>query len=86
MSYPPITRQLQALVDTVRNLEDYGAQQATLATQSLQRQFEVENQRDDLLAALQGILAVASIRIDDPRIEQWDAARRAISKATGETK
>lgn len=37
----------------------------------------------DLLAALEGILAVASVRIDDPRIEQWDAARRAIAKARG---
>jgi hypothetical protein len=40
-------------------------------------------QRDDLLAALKGILAVASVRIDDPRIAQWDAARAAIAKATG---
>lgn len=36
----------------------------------------------DLLAALAGILAVASVRIDDPRIEQFDAARAAIKKAT----
>lgn len=39
----------------------------------------------DLLAALQDLLRVASVRIDDPRIAQWDAARAAIAKATGAT-
>lgn len=38
----------------------------------------------ELLAALQGILDVASVRIDDPRIKQWDAARMAIAKAGGD--
>ncbi len=38
----------------------------------------------ELLEALKGILAVASVRIDDPRIAQWDAARAAIAIATGE--
>ncbi len=37
----------------------------------------------ELLAALQDLLKVASVRIDDPRIAQWDAARAAIDKATG---
>lgn len=37
----------------------------------------------DLLAALKGILAVASVRIDDPRIDQWVDAQRAIAKAEG---
>jgi hypothetical protein len=40
-------------------------------------------QRNELLEALQNILAVASVRIDDPRIAQWDAARAAIAKAKG---
>ena len=35
----------------------------------------------DLLTALQDILKVATVRIDDPRIAQWDAARAAITKA-----
>lgn len=33
------------------------------------------------LQALEGILAVASVRIDDPRIAQWNAAAGAIAKA-----
>ena len=37
----------------------------------------------DLLAALAGLLAIVNVRIDDPRIEQFDAARAAIAKATG---
>jgi predicted dienelactone hydrolase len=36
----------------------------------------------DLLKALTDLLAVASVRIDDPRIVQFDAARAAIAKAT----
>jgi hypothetical protein len=40
----------------------------------------------ELLEALQNILAVAGVRIDDPRIVQFDAARAAVAKATGETK
>ena len=40
----------------------------------------------ELLEALQNLLAVASVRIDDPRIVQFDAARAAVAKATGETK
>ena len=43
-------------------------------------------QRDELIEALQNLLAVASVRIDDPRIVQFDAARAAVAKATGETK
>lgn len=39
----------------------------------------------DLLKALQGILAVVNVRIDDSRIAQFDAARAAIAKATGKT-
>jgi hypothetical protein len=39
----------------------------------------------DLLKALTDLLAVASVRIDDPRIVQFDAARVAIAKATGAT-
>lgn len=38
----------------------------------------------ELLEALQGILSCVSVRIDDPRIEKFDAARAAIAKATGE--
>lgn len=37
----------------------------------------------DLLTALQDLLKVVNVRIDDPRIEQFDAARAAINKATG---
>jgi len=40
----------------------------------------------ELLEALQNLLAVAGVRIDDPRIVQFDAARAAVAKATGETK
>ena len=43
-------------------------------------------QRDELLEALQNLLAVASVRIDDPRIVQFDAARAAIARAIGENK
>ena len=39
----------------------------------------------ELLAALKDILAVASVRIDDPRIEMWNAADQAIAKAEGES-
>ena len=35
-----------------------------------------------LLAALQDLLAVVNVRIDDPRCAQFDAARKAIEKAT----
>jgi hypothetical protein len=35
----------------------------------------------DLLEALQGILAVVNVRIDDPRCATFDAARAAVSKA-----
>lgn len=38
----------------------------------------------DLLMALENLLKVVGVRIDDPRIEQFDAARAAINKATGE--
>ena len=37
----------------------------------------------DLMEALQGILGVIAVRIDDPRIKQFDAARAARTKATG---
>jgi len=43
------------------------------------------NSFPDLLAALEGILKVANVRIDDPRIDQFDAARAAIAKAKGES-
>lgn len=46
------------------------------------RAINVCNAADDLLAALQGILACANVRIDDPRIAAFDAARAAIAKAT----
>jgi hypothetical protein len=48
--------------------------------------IEVEHykgQRDDLLKALKDLLAVVNVRIDDPRIAQFDAARAAIKKAEG---
>ena len=38
----------------------------------------------ELLMALQNLLKVVNVRIDDPRIEQFDSARAAINKATGE--
>ena len=38
----------------------------------------------DLLEALQAIVSTCSVRIDDPRIDHFDAARRAIAKAKGE--
>jgi len=37
----------------------------------------------DLLEALQGLLDVVGVRIDDPRIVQFDRARAAIAKAGG---
>lgn len=36
----------------------------------------------ELLKALQEILAVANVRIDDPRTAKFDAARAAVAKAT----
>lgn len=36
---------------------------------------------DDLLAALAGILAVANVRIDDPRCKVFDEARAAVARA-----
>ena len=38
----------------------------------------------DLLDALIGLLAVVNVRIDDPRTQQFDKARAAIARATGE--
>lgn len=38
----------------------------------------------DLLEALQAIVSTCSVRIDDPRIAHFDAARAAIAKATGD--
>lgn len=37
----------------------------------------------DLLEALQRIVDTCGVRIDDPRIVHFDAARAAIAKATG---
>lgn len=37
----------------------------------------------ELLAALEGLLSVVNVRIDDPRIELFDAARAALAKAKG---
>lgn len=36
-------------------------------------------QRDELLVALKGVLSVANVQIDDPRIVQFDNARAAIA-------
>lgn len=44
---------------------------------------DAEAQRDELLAALKGVLNVVNVRIDDPRIKQFDEAREAIAKAEG---
>ena len=44
---------------------------------------DLEAQRDELLAALKGVLNVVNVRIDDPRIHQFDEARAAIAKAEG---
>jgi hypothetical protein len=44
---------------------------------------ELQAQRDELMAALKDLLSVASVRIDDPRIAKFDAARAAIAKAEG---
>jgi hypothetical protein len=38
----------------------------------------------ELLDALTGLLAVVNVRIDDPRTQQFDKARAAIARATGE--
>lgn len=40
----------------------------------------------ELLQALENLLAVVNVRIDDPRIVQFDDARAAIALAKGETK
>lgn len=37
----------------------------------------------DLLTALEGILAVVNVRIDDPRRRQFDVAHAAVAKAKG---
>lgn len=37
----------------------------------------------DLLDALVALIDCVSVRIDDPRIKRFDAARAAIAKATG---
>jgi hypothetical protein len=37
----------------------------------------------DLLRALQDLVSVVGVRIDDPRIKQFDAARAAIAKSEG---
>jgi hypothetical protein len=37
----------------------------------------------DLLAALQALISVIGVRVDDPRIKQFDAARAALAKAEG---
>lgn len=37
----------------------------------------------ELLEALLGLLAAVNVRIDDPRIAAFDAARAAVTKATG---
>ena len=39
----------------------------------------------DMLTALHGLLDVVNVRIDDPRIKQFDAARAAVAKAEGRT-
>lgn len=39
----------------------------------------------DLLKALKDLLAVVNVRIDDPRIVRFDAARAAVAKAEGVT-
>lgn len=44
---------------------------------------ELVLQRDELLAALKGILSVVRIRINDPRACQLKAARAAIRKVEG---
>ena len=38
----------------------------------------------DLLCALQELLAVVNVRIDDKRIAQFDNARAAVASATGQ--
>ena len=40
----------------------------------------------DMLTALRGLLDVVNVRIDDPRIKQFDAARAAVAKAEGRTR
>lgn len=54
------------------------------ADEALRLAVALRAQRDQLLAALTGILAVANVRIDDPRCAAFDAARAAIAAATGE--
>jgi hypothetical protein len=38
----------------------------------------------ELLEALENLLACVNVRIDDPRIGQFDAARAIVAKAKGE--
>jgi hypothetical protein len=44
------------------------------------------NSHNDLLWALEGLLEVVNVRIDDPRISRFDFARAALAKAKEETK
>lgn len=44
---------------------------------------DAEAKCDELLAALKSLLSVVNVRIDDPRTQQFDAARAAIAKAEG---
>lgn len=76
------TYQLELMTGDLAIKEQITASGKAKRTPTL-RAVAYRRQRDELLAALKGVLAVASVRIDDPRIEQWDAARRAIAKVEG---
>jgi len=75
--------QLETAIDKLNAAvghEREGYEAATASSYVIER---LQGQRDDLLKVLKDLLAVVNVRIDDPRIAQFDAARAAIKKAEG---
>jgi hypothetical protein len=79
---------IQIMQTALEKLEAQNAQYRREASGYLLRVIrerdEARKQRDELFAALQGLLGCVNVRIDDPRMAAFDAARAAIAKARGE--
>lgn len=65
-----------------KRLEDLGRPLMQHLIGCDERAARMVKERHELLEALQGILEIANVRIDDPRSAQFDKARSAIAKAT----
>lgn len=65
-----------------KRLEDLGRPLMQHLIGCDKRAARMVKERHELLEALQGILEIANVRIDDPRSAQFDKARSAIAKAT----